>query len=299
MPRERLAPLLAAGVIAIVAIAAIGSLMVQAVDDDEADGDPQLISIELDGSIFRFELDLEAFGVGAGDLEGLEDGALNLEEMGLPLLFALLAQLGATQEDLDFEVGGLDALRDLFGGGRGAGGDLGGIAGDLMDATPAELLRRFLDGGRDPEDFPEVGPLLERFRDDEDSGPRDRGDVFRPLADRPVLGVGVNERLAVLDVFANSPAEDAGVEVGDVIRSVDGRVVSDIGALRDALAHVEPGATFHLGVVRGDAVLTLDVERPEAQVGAPGDINERQLRELIERLQRGEIRLEQLPLQLR
>ena len=75
--------------------------------------------------------------------------------------------------------------------------------------------------------------------------------------------------------------------------------MSNIGALRDALAHVEPGATFHLGVVRGDAVLTLDVERPEVQAGAIGDIDERQLRELIERLQRGEIRLEQLPLQLR
>ena len=62
----------------------------------------------------------------------------------------------------------------------------------------------------------------------------------------------------VVDVFAGSPAERAGVRVGDLIESVDGREATDVGlvAARDTL-RAAPGTAVSVRLVRGAD--TLDV----------------------------------------
>lgn len=73
-------------------------------------------------------------------------------------------------------------------------------------------------------------------------------------------------------VGPGTPAAAAGLEVGDLITSVDGSTVTDFLALRRALAATEPKQTVELGVLRDgkplslSAVLTprpLEVVRPE------------------------------------
>jgi membrane-associated protease RseP (regulator of RpoE activity) len=275
MPRERLGPWIAAGVIAVIAVAGVTALVVQAFDDDDS-SDGQLLSIERDGTKLRLELDLGPLGIDEDDLDALEEGDLSL-------LRALLARIGFADEDLDFEPGGLGALRDLFGDRDGE------LRGDAL----RQLLQRMLrEGERDLQ--PRPGPLLDRFRFD---GPVFPDDAFPFRFDQgPLLGVGLNDQLVVQQVAPGSPAAEAGVEVGDAIRSVDGEPVADVDALREAIAAVEPGASYELGIARGDAALTLDVTRPETIAGA---IDGQRLRELIEGLRSGRIELEDVPPQLR
>lgn len=276
MPRERLAPWIAAGVIAVIAIAGVTALLVQAFDDDDS-SDGQILSIERDGTKLRLELDLGALGLDEEDLDALEEGDLSL-------LRALLARIGFADEDLDFEPGGLGALRDLF----------GDRDGELRGDELGQLLRRLLEE-RERDQQPRPRPRLDRFRFDGPVLPDTDGFQFR-FDQGPLLGVGLNEELVVQQVAPGSPADDAGVEVGDAIRSVDGEPVADVAALRAAIAAVEPGATYELGIARGDAALTLEVTRPETLTGA---IDGQRLRELIEGLRSGRIELEDVPPQLR
>lgn len=276
MPRERMAPWIAAGVIAAIAIAGVTALVVQAFDDDSSDG--QIFSIERDGTKLRLELDLGALGLDEEDLDALEEGDLSL-------LRALLARIGFADEDLDFEPGGLGALRDLF----------GDRDGELRGDELGQLLRRLLEE-RERGPQPQPGPRLDRFRfDGQPVFPDDGGFPFR-FDQGLLLGVGLNEQLVVQQVAPGSPADEAGVEVGDAIRSVDGEPVADVAALREAIAAVDPGATYELGIARGDAALTLEVTRPDTLAGA---IDGQRLRQLIEALRSGRIALEDVSPQLR
>jgi hypothetical protein len=270
MPRERLGPWIAAGVIAVIAIAGISALIVQAFDDGDSD-DGQILSIERDGTKLRLELDLGAFGLDEDDLDALEDGDLGL-------LRALLARIGVAGEDLDFEPGGLDALRDLFGGNRDS-------------AERDEQLPRQSDR------VPQARPPTTLFRLDPDGRFHLVEPDSMPFHDRGfLLGVGLNEDLVVQQLAPGSAALEAGVEAGDAIRTVNGEPVATVEELRQAIAEVEPGATYTLGIVRGDAALTLDVTRP---VVTAGTIDGERLRELMEALRSGRIELEDVPPQLR
>ncbi|MCB0200088.1 MAG: PDZ domain-containing protein [Anaerolineae bacterium] len=66
---------------------------------------------------------------------------------------------------------------------------------------------------------------------------------------------------AIVDVVADSPAEAAGLQTGDVILSVNGDPLSASNTLADAVAAMEPGDSATLEVQRSgeDANLTLDV----------------------------------------
>ena len=59
-------------------------------------------------------------------------------------------------------------------------------------------------------------------------------------------------------VSADSPAADAGLQVGDIIRTVDGAPVQEADAWRETLAATVPGSTMHLGVERDGQLLTLE-----------------------------------------
>lgn len=60
-------------------------------------------------------------------------------------------------------------------------------------------------------------------------------------------------------VATNGPADDAGIEDGDIIVSVDGKQVGEQGSLSSLIGEHRPGDTVELGVVRGDKELTISV----------------------------------------
>jgi S1-C subfamily serine protease len=64
----------------------------------------------------------------------------------------------------------------------------------------------------------------------------------------------------VVDVDGGSAADDAGIEVGDVIMSIDGEEVHDIGALAVNISAHSPGDEVEIELERDGDTMTLDVE---------------------------------------
>ncbi|MGA9836858.1 MAG: trypsin-like peptidase domain-containing protein [Gemmatimonadaceae bacterium] len=60
-----------------------------------------------------------------------------------------------------------------------------------------------------------------------------------------------------------SPAEQAGIDISDVIISVDGQQVKDVAALQRVVRNYEPGQTIKLGVMRHGKSLTIPVKLGE------------------------------------
>ena len=59
--------------------------------------------------------------------------------------------------------------------------------------------------------------------------------------------------------MAGSPAEKAGLQVGDIITSVDGHRVDAGAGLDDVLSLYKPGDTLMLEVLRGGQTLSIQV----------------------------------------
>ena len=82
--------------------------------------------------------------------------------------------------------------------------------------------------------------------------------------DRPAMGVRVDEEfrdgVKVVGLSGGSPALQAGIEVGDVIRKVGGRGVSDYEEMVAALERFRTGDKIKVGIERGDDRLELDVQ---------------------------------------
>lgn len=78
--------------------------------------------------------------------------------------------------------------------------------------------------------------------------------------------------LRVVRVVENSPAAQAGVAIGDVLTSFDGRAVDDPEALERLLARSEPGRKVRLELRRDDLVHELFVELAARAVGAPAEV---------------------------
>jgi len=112
------------------------------------------------------------------------------------------------------------------------------------------------------------------------------GHAFAFRSPRPRLGVqlidatpelrehlGADRELGVLvgKVLESTPAEDAGVLVGDLIVAIDGEEVASPSDLIHAL-HELDGQTFELGVVRDGREIGVRVELPESDDahGVPG-----------------------------
>lgn len=77
--------------------------------------------------------------------------------------------------------------------------------------------------------------------------------------ERPMDGTGVPRSFTVGVVDAGSPAEAAGLKVGDVITSVNGTAVSDPRDAMNAVHDLAPGDTLSLGVTRDGTTMTLTV----------------------------------------
>ena len=81
--------------------------------------------------------------------------------------------------------------------------------------------------------------------------------------------VDVTEGALVMDVDADSPAADAGLQAGDIITAVDGDVIDEERTLRDRLYAYEPEDTVTLSVLREGETLSLEVTLTEAAGFSP------------------------------
>ncbi len=78
------------------------------------------------------------------------------------------------------------------------------------------------------------------------------GVVVQGLTADLAAGLGLEEPRGALvsDVTPDSPAARSGLQAGDVITAIDGRVVIDANALRNQVASTPPGSTVTLDVLR-------------------------------------------------
>ena len=82
-------------------------------------------------------------------------------------------------------------------------------------------------------------------------------DLTSDVAD--YFGLDSTKGVVVNEVVEGSPAQNAGLEVGDIILKINGRDVEGMGQLRNYIASVEPGTTIDLVVNRKGNEKTLPV----------------------------------------
>jgi len=105
----------------------------------------------------------------------------------------------------------------------------------------------------------QVLPEIDVLRDQAAGGSRDPG----------FLGVGLQERTdggqgaVITDISPDSPADDAGIQSGDVVVAVDGHAVDGTGAIIGAIRDHQPGDKVSVTVERGETTETFDVELAE------------------------------------
>ncbi len=124
------------------------------------------------------------------------------------------------------------------------------IAGGLALAVPSNAVERFLRGAA-------TRPAL--------------GVTMQPV--RLPLGGTIAVGLLIMDVAAGSPAETAGLLIGDVLIGTGGALFVRLDSLMQALADRAPGDTLRLETVRGGRRIVITarvgtVESDEAQAEA-------------------------------
>jgi serine protease Do len=80
---------------------------------------------------------------------------------------------------------------------------------------------------------------------------------------RTYIGItrdGEHENVRIAQIRASSPAERAGLQVGDVISKFDGRPVSNFDELLDRMSRHKPKDQVQLTIVRGEATVEVSVE---------------------------------------
>ena len=82
--------------------------------------------------------------------------------------------------------------------------------------------------------------------------------VDRDLA--MAFGLEKAEGALIADVAKDSPAEKAGLKQGDIILMYNKHVVSNIGALRNAISIMKPGSQINLNVLRNGKPIDIKVE---------------------------------------
>ena len=174
--------------------------------------------------------------------------------------------------DHRFDFEGLEGLGERM-------GDLGERLGEMFDCDDGDCVLNCDDGD------------CSLFNCDDDcnfsfqgwTGSCDGDDCsdfqFNWSGRRPLLGVQLSEStkellehlgspdgigVLVSKVIAGSPAEAAGVEVGDVIISIAGREVESVHDIRRGLAENQ-GRNFDLEVIRDRATRRLEVTLPETE----------------------------------
>ncbi|MBN1237664.1 MAG: Do family serine endopeptidase [Gammaproteobacteria bacterium] len=85
------------------------------------------------------------------------------------------------------------------------------------------------------------------------------------------LELGVDMGALVTEIESGSPAEQAGIEVGDVVTAVNGEAVETSADLRNEIGLVRLGETVTLTLARGDETMTVDVTVGEADEPAAAE----------------------------
>jgi carboxyl-terminal processing protease len=92
---------------------------------------------------------------------------------------------------------------------------------------------------------------------------------FQELTSGEFSGIGVwlkekEDGLTIVSVLPSTPAVDAGLQEGDVIRTIDGKAVSDLTS-DEAVAHIKgpEGTEVSLGIQRGEIELEFTLTREE------------------------------------
>jgi len=85
---------------------------------------------------------------------------------------------------------------------------------------------------------------------------------------REFLGGPADRGILVARVEADSPAEAAGIEVGDIIVAADGDDVERAHDLVRAVHHAEPGSPLALEIVRERETRTIDVTPDQPEVAS-------------------------------
>lgn len=85
------------------------------------------------------------------------------------------------------------------------------------------------------------------------------------------FGLASGHGVAVAQVTGGSPAEKAGIKVGDVITAINGDAVEDVNSFRLAVAGFAPGTTVHLKVARDGHNLDVPVTLGEFNLEAEGN----------------------------
>src|ERR1700735_5433897 len=80
-----------------------------------------------------------------------------------------------------------------------------------------------------------------------------------PEALRAHFAAGVDEALLVLHVEANAPAAAAGILVGDLVLSVDGKLVHNVHGVQRQLSTLKVGDPVAVAVIRGGVKMELKV----------------------------------------
>jgi serine protease DegQ len=86
------------------------------------------------------------------------------------------------------------------------------------------------------------------------------------------FGLKQTEGVIIIGVLQNAPAAKAGLKPGDVLLSVAGQDVRNVGELLTAIAALKPGEPVKLAVMRRNQSLILDVtpsQRPKTKPPAP------------------------------
>ena len=81
----------------------------------------------------------------------------------------------------------------------------------------------------------------------------------RPLAPRHVASLGQRGGVGVIEVAPGSPAEKAGLRPTDTILAVDGAPIEGAGDLQRLMVSDAIGRPLRLRVLRGDAVLDIEL----------------------------------------
>jgi serine protease Do len=79
-------------------------------------------------------------------------------------------------------------------------------------------------------------------------------------ASRDAFGLSAEERGVLIgDVFKGQPAEKAGLQRGDIVLSVNNKIVTNTNELRNAIANLRPGVKIPIEILRNNKKIILQV----------------------------------------
>ncbi|MFW6221216.1 MAG: DegQ family serine endoprotease [Fibrobacterota bacterium] len=88
---------------------------------------------------------------------------------------------------------------------------------------------------------------------------------------REALGLKTRKGVLINDIFAGQPADKAGIKVGDVVISIDGRRTESANELMFAVAGIAPGKKVPVKIVRNGKEMTMQVvleKRDDGKISA-------------------------------